>query len=196
MYNTGIAEQNMIGIAAGFASEGFIPFASTYATFASMRCADQVRVNMGYMKLGVKLIGLTAGLSVGILGATHMSIEDIAVIRSIPNITILSPADCTETIKAILAASENRDPTYIRLTGGMPSPIVYSEDYNFSIGKMITLRDGNDVVVFATGTMVYNSIKASELLEKQGISVKVIDVHTIKPLDKETIIQNCKPIWN
>lgn len=190
LYNVGIAEQNMIGIASGLASEGFIPYASTYATFAAMRCADQVRVNMGYMQLGVKLIGLTAGLSVGILGATHMSIEDIAVMRSIPNITILSPADCTETVKAILATSENSNPTYIRLTGGMPNPIVYLEDYDFQIGKSIVLREGKDIVIFATGSMVYNALRAAELLEEDGLSVKVINIHTIKPIDKETIFQN------
>lgn len=190
LYNVGIAEQNMIGIASGLASEGFIPYASTYATFAAMRCADQVRVNMGYMQLGVKLVGLTAGLSVGILGATHMSIEDIAVMRSIPNMTILSPADCTETVKAILAASENSNPTYIRLTGGMPNPIVYQEDYDFQIGKSIVLREGKDIVVFATGSMVYNALRAAELLEEDSLSVKVINIHTIKPIDKEAIFQN------
>lgn len=190
LYNVGIAEQNMVNIAAGMAKEGFIPFATTYATFAAMRCADQVRVSMGYMKLGVKLIGLTAGLSVGILGPTHMSIEDLAVMRSIPNIVIFSPADCTESVKAIMAAAEIDAPVYIRLTGGMPNPIVYNEDYNFQIGKAITLRDGDDIVIYATGTMVYNSLQAAEILERQGISAKVIDIHTIKPIDEETIKAN------
>ena len=190
LYNVGIAEQNMINIAAGMAKEGFTPFATTYATFAAMRCADQVRVSMGYMKLGVKLIGLTAGLSVGILGPTHMSIEDIAVMRSIPNIVILSPADCTESIKAIIAASKIDDPVYIRLTGSMPNPVVYNEDYDYQIGKAITLREGTDIVIYATGTMVYNSLKAAEMLEEQGISAKVIDIHTIKPIDKKTIMKN------
>ncbi len=190
LYNVGIAEQNMVNIAAGMAKEGFIPFATTYATFAAMRCADQVRVSMGYMKLGVKLIGLTAGLSVGILGATHMSIEDIAIMRSIPNIIILSPADCTESIKAILAASETDEPIYIRLTGGMPNPIVYKEDYDYKIGKAITLKDGSDIIIYATGTMVYNSLKAAEILAEQGISAKVVDIHTIKPIDRETINDN------
>ena len=193
-YNIGIAEQNMVGIAAGMAKEGFIPFATTYATFAAMRCADQVRVNMGYMKLGVKLIGLTAGWSVGILGPTHMSIEDIAVMRSIPNIVILSPADCTETVKAVLAASKLNDPVYIRLTGGMPNPIVYEEDYEFEIGKAITLRENEEdsIVIYATGTMVYNSLKAADILRDQGIFAKVIDMHTIKPLDENTVKANAK----
>lgn len=190
IYNVGIAEQNMVGIAAGLAKEGFVPYATTYGTFATMRCADQVRVNMGYMQLGVKLIGLTSGLSVGILGPTHISIEDIAVMRSIPNIVILSPADCTETVKAVLAAMYIDAPVYIRLTGTMPNPIVYKEDYDFEIGKMITVKEGDDVVIYATGPMVFNSIKAAEILEHEGISAKVIDVHTIKPIDKETIKAN------
>lgn len=189
-FNIGIAEQNMIGVAAGLASEGFVPFASTYATFAAMRCADQVRVNMGYMQLGIKLVGLTAGLSVGILGATHISIEDIAVIRSVPNITILSPADCTETVKAVLAASKTNEPTYIRLTGGMPNPIVYQEDYDYEIGKAIQLKEGKDIIIYATGSMVYNSLKAAQILEQYDVSATVVNIHTIKPIDKVFILDN------
>ena len=186
-YNVGIAEQNMIGIAAGLAKEGIIPFVSTYATFAAMRCGDQVRVNMGYMNLPIKLVGLTSGLSVGILGPTHICIEDIAVMRSIPNIIVLSPADCTETIKTVLAAAVVDAPVYIRLTGTMGNPVVYKEDYNFEIGKAITLKEGTDIAIIATGTMVYNSLKAAKILEEQGLSVKVINMHTIKPIDKIAI---------
>lgn len=192
LYNLGIAEQNMVGVAAGFAKEGFNPFATTYATFASLRSADQVKVNMGYMKLGIKLVGLTAGLSVGILGATHTSFEDIAVMRAIPNIVVLSPADCTETIKATLAAAKMKEPVYLRLTGTMNNPPVYKEDYAFEVGKAITVRDGSDVAVIATGTMVYNSIKAAEILEQQGISCKVINMHTIKPLDMDAVNDACE----
>lgn len=192
LYNCGIAEQNMVGIAAGFAKEGFTPFATTYATFASMRCADQVKVNMGYMKLDVKLVGLTAGLSVGILGATHISTEDIAVMRAIPNITILSPADCTETIKAVFAAAQLKGPVYLRLSGTMPNPIVYHHDYDYQVGKAITLKDGNDVAIIATGTMVYNSLKTAEYMDEKGISTKVIDMHTIKPIDTDSIEDACK----
>lgn len=191
-YNLGIAEQNMVGVAAGMAKEGLIPFASTYATFASMRCADQVRVNMGYMNLNIKLVGLTAGYSVGILGPTHMSIEDIAVMRSIPNITILSPADCTETVKATEAAARMDGPVYLRLTGSLNNPIVYDRDYDFEIGKAISLREGSDVAILATGTMVYQSLLAAELLEEHGISVSVADVHTIKPLDEEAVKNACE----
>ena len=191
LYNLGIAEQNMIGVAAGMAKEGLIPFATTYATFAAMRCADQVRVNIGYMKLGVKLIGLTAGLSVGILGATHVSIEDIAVMRSIPNVVILSPADSTETVKAVIAAASVDGPVYIRLTGTMPNPVVYNADYNFQIGKAITVKEGKDIAIFATGTMVYNAKQAAEIMGMQGISAKVVDMHTIKPIDEEAIYAAC-----
>lgn len=191
LYNTGIAEQNMVGIAAGMAKEGFVPFATTYATFTSMRCADQIKVNMGYMALPVKLVGLTAGFSVGILGATHIALEDIAVMRSIPNIVILSPADCAATIKAVFAAAKTDAPVYLRLSGTMNNPAVYKEDFDFEIGKAITLREGTDTAVIATGTMVYNALKAAEKLAENGVSVKVVDMHTIKPLDIETIKAAC-----
>ena len=191
LYNIGIAEQNMVGIAAGMAKEGFTPFATTYATFASMRCADQIKVNMGYMALPVKLVGLTAGFSVGILGATHIALEDTAVMRSIPNIVILSPADCTATIKAVFAAAKTETPVYLRLSGTMNNPVVYKEDFDFEIGKAITLREGTDIAVIATGTMVYNSLKAAEKIAENGLSVKVIDMHTIKPLDEESVKATC-----
>ena len=190
-YNIGIAENNMLGIAAGMAKENLIPFATTYATFAAMRSADQVRVNMGYMDLPIKLVGLTSGLSVGILGPTHICIEDIAVMRSIPNITILSPADCMETVKATIAAAHTSTPVYLRLTGTMGNPPVYKENYNFEIGKAITLTEGTDIAIIATGSMVNNSLKAAKLLEKDGLSVKVVNMHTIKPLDVDAIKQCC-----
>ena len=189
LYNVGIAEQNMIGVAAGLAKEGFIPFANTYASFCASRCADQVRVNMSYMRLPIKLIGLTAGYGAGILGATHVSIEDVSLMRALPNITVISPADCTEIIKAVLAAAETPDPTYIRLTGPMNTPIVYKENYDFQIGKAITLQEGEDVAIIATGSMVAQSIKAAKLLEAEGISCSVINMHTLKPLDVDAVIE-------
>ena len=189
LYNVGIAEQNMIGVAAGLAKEGFIPFANTYASFCASRCADQVRVNMSYMRLPIKLIGLTAGYGAGILGATHVSIEDVSLRRALPNITVISPADCTEIIKAVLAAAETPDPTYIRLTGPMNTPIVYKENYDFQIGKAITLQEGEDVAIIATGSMVAQSIKAAKLLEAEGISCSVINMHTLKPLDVDAVIE-------
>ena len=189
LYNLGIAEQNMIGVAAGLAKEGFVPFANTYASFCASRCADQVRVNMSYMRLPIKLIGLTAGYGAGILGATHVSIEDMSLMRALPNITVISPADCTEIIKAILAVAVTPDPTYIRLTGPMNTPAVYKEDYDFQIGKAVTIQEGEDVAIIATGSMVAQSMKAAKLLEEEGISCSVINMHTIKPLDVEAVMQ-------
>lgn len=187
LYNFGIAEQNMVGAAGGIAKEGFLPFVSTYASFATSRCADQVRVNMSYMKLPIKLIGLASGFGAGILGATHISVEDIAVMRSLPNITVISPADCTEIIKCILAAAENEEPTYIRLTGPMNTPIVYKEDYDFKIGKSIELVSGTEVCMIAAGSMVHESLEAAKMLEGKGLSCSVINMHTIKPLDVEML---------
>lgn len=189
LYNVGIAEQNMVGVAAGMANEGLNVFATTYATFAAARTLDQIRVNMGYMKLPVKLVGLTAGLSVGILGATHTGNEDVAAIRSIPNITVLSPADTTETVKAVLAAAKMDKPVYLRLSGVMGSPTVYKNDYDFTVGKAIKLRDGRDISIIATGTMVYEALRASELLEEKGISASVLDMHTIKPIDEQAVTE-------
>jgi transketolase len=188
-YNIGIAEQNMVGVAAGLSKEGLNVFATTYATFATTRSCDQVRVNMGYMKLGIKLVGLTAGLSVGILGATHCSVEDIAIMRAIPNITILSPADCTETVKATIAAAKHPGPIYIRLTGGQPNIPVYKADYAFEIGKAVRLREGEDIAIVATGSMVHASLEAANLLSEQGISCRVVNMHTIKPLDESALLE-------
>ena len=188
IYNVGIAEQNLIGVAAGLAKEGFVPFVNTYASFCASRCADQVRVAMSYMKLPIKLIGLTAGYAAGILGATHMSIEDMALMRALPNITVISPADCTEIVKAMLAAADTSDPTYIRLTGSMNTPIVYTEDYSFQIGKAVLLRHGLDVCIIATGSMVAHALSAAKLLEQDGISCSVLNMHTLKPLDLEALL--------
>lgn len=192
LYNIGIAEQNLVGVAAGMSKEGLNVFATTYATFASTRSCDQVRVNMGYMKLGIKLVGLTAGLSVGILGATHCSIEDIAIMRAIPNITILSPADCTETVQATLAAARHKGPVYLRLTGGQPNHPVYKTDYAFEIGKAIMLREGEDIAIVATGAMVHASLEAARILSEQAISCAVIDMHTIKPLDEIALMETLR----
>lgn len=187
LYNFGIAEQNMLGAAGGMAKEGFIPFVTTYASFATSRCLDQVRVNMAYMRLPIKLVGLTSGFGAGILGATHMSIEDIAIMRALPNITIISPADCTELIKCVIASAKNNLPTYIRLDGPINMPIVYKEDYDFVIGKGIVLQEGQDVCIIATGAMVSETIKAAALLKEKGISCTIVNMHTIKPLDMELV---------
>lgn len=186
-FNVGIAEQDLVGVAAGMASEGLRPFASTYATFASMRCADQVRVSMGYMGLPVKLVGLTAGFSAGILGPTHMSIEDVAVMRAVPNMVVISPADGVETVKAVRAAAGIDAPVYLRLGGVMGCPVVYDRDYSFEIGRAVKLRDGEDVLAVATGPAVANTLAAARFLETRGITCEVLDIHTVRPLDVEAV---------
>ncbi len=191
-FNAGISEQNMITVAGGLAKEGFNPFVTAQAPFMSMRCTDQVRVTLGYMKLGVKILGLSAGFSQGEYGATHHCINDIAIMRSIPNLTVLSPADCTETVKMIMSLANSDLPVYVRLTGATHNPIVYSEDFDFEIGKSISLKEGKDITIFATGTMVYQSLKAAEILSERGIEAKVVDMHTIKPLDVEAVKEACQ----
>ncbi len=185
--NTGIAEQNLIGVAAAYANEGFNVMAATYTVFATSRALDQIRVNMGYMKLPITLIGVSAGLSEGIMGPTHMGLEDIANIRSIPNITILSPADCTETMKVLVAARDLNTPVYIRLNGLANDPIVYKEDYDYVMGKAIRLREGKDVAIVATGASVHQALLAASELDKQDISCSVVNMHTIKPLDTDIL---------
>ena len=189
LVNVGIAEQNLVGMAAGLCNEGFSTFATTYATFAAARCADPVRVNMGYMGLGIKLVGMGAGFSVGVLGPTHISVEDIAFMRAIPNITVISPADCGETVKAVQALALHQGPAYLRLGGGVPHQIVYEEDYEFTIGKAIRLRRGDEVTIVATGPVVYESLVAAKILESEGIRVGVVNMHTIKPLDTEALLE-------
>lgn len=190
--DTGIAEQNMIGIAAGLSSEGFNVMTSTFSPFQTMRCCEQVRMNLGYMRHKVCMVGLASGLVLGTLGYSHCCIEDVSIMRSIPGITVISPADSGETVKAVLASVHHNESVYIRLTGGANNPIVFEEDYEFEIGKSITVREGNDITVIAAGTMVYNSLKAAELLDEKGISVKVINMHTIKPLDTEAVTKASK----
>ena len=194
--NVGIAEQNLIGIAAGMAKEGLIPFASSFAPFITLRCADQVRMNMGYMCLNIKTVGLGSGVSMGYLGNSHYGLEDIAVMRAIPNLTILSPADCTELVKAVDAAAQIEGPVYIRLTGIPGMPIVYSHDYEYKIGNANILREGSHIALIATGSMVAVALQVSDLLKERGISSTVIDMHTIKPIDSKAIesVRNLKMI--
>jgi len=187
----GIAEQNMMGIAAGMASEGNKVITTTFAPFQTMRCCEQIKVNLGYMNQDVTMVGLASGVVHGALGYTHNCIEDLSLIRSIPGITVLSPADCTETAKAVYAAIDYDGPVYVRLTGGTNNPAVYKEDYNFEIGKSIVLKEGEDVVLIATGTMVHTCLEAANILNEGGISTAVIDMHTIKPIDEEMIGSVC-----
>lgn len=191
LLNVGIAEQNMIGIAAGLAKEGYTVFATTYASFASTRSLEQVRLHLGYGGFDIKVVGMTSGLSVGILGGTHMALEDIANLRAIPGLTVISPADCMETVKATLAAAAHKGPVYLRLTGGMNNPQVYTEDYGFEIGKAVWLREGRDVAIVGTGSMVSTALDVSKLLQEQGITSSVLNMHTIKPLDTAAVDALC-----
>ncbi|MBC8295140.1 MAG: transketolase [Pelagibacterales bacterium] len=190
--DVGIAEQNLIGVAAGLSSEGMNVFTTTFSPFQTMRCCEQIKVNLGYMKHKVVLVGLASGLVLGTLGYTHCSIEDISIMRSIPNITVLSPADCGETVKAIYAAAKHDSSVYLRLTGGTNNKIVYNDDYDFKIGKPVLVKEGDDVILFATGIMVYNCIEAAKILESKSINVKVINIHTIKPFDDKSFRIYCK----
>jgi len=185
--NVGIAEQNMIGVAAGLAKEGFNVFATSFAPFITLRAGEQIRMNLGYMKLNVKAVSIGSGISMSFLGNSHYGIEDAAVMRSIPNMTIVCPADCSEIVKVVNAASEFEGPMYIRLTGAVGNPPVYTEDYDFVIGKSITVKDGTDITIIANGSMVYESLQASKILDGNGISTKVINMHTLKPLDTEEL---------
>ena len=185
--DVGIAEQNLIGIATGLSTGGHNVFTTTFAPFQTMRCFEQIKVNLGYMKKKVTMVGIASGVVLGTLGFTHCAIEDISLMRSIPGMTVLSPADCGEVAKCVFAAAKYDGPIYIRLTGGANSPIVYNDDYNFEIGKPIELKEGNDITIFATGSMVFHALEASKILETQNIKAKVVNIHTIKPLDHSLI---------
>lgn len=188
-FNMGISESDMMTTAAGFAASGKVPFASTFAIFATGRAFDQVRNAICYPKLNVKIAASHAGLTVGEDGATHQSVEDISLMRSIPNMVVLCPADGVETRAAVLAAAEYKGPVYIRL-GRLAVPIIYDENnYKFEIGKSIMLRGGKDVAIVATGFMVSKAIEAADKLKTDGIEARVIDMHTIKPLDSEAVIK-------
>lgn len=185
--NIGIAEQNLVGVAGGLAKEGYNVFVTSFAPFISMRAAEQVRMNLGYMALNVKAVAIGSGLAMAFLGNSHYGIEDAAVMRAIPNLTVVCPADCAEIVKTVQAAARFQGPMYIRLTGAVNNPVVYSEDYEFTIGKAIWLREGTDVTLIAHGTMVYESLEAAKLLEAEGVSAAVLNMHTLKPLDTEAL---------
>ena len=185
--DVGISEQNMIGVAAGLASEGNTVFTSTFAPFQTMRCCEQIKVNLGYMRHKVNMVGLASGVVLGTLGYTHCCIEDVSIMRSIPNITVISPADCFETLKATLACVKHKDSVYIRLTGGAKNQPVYKQDYDYIIGEAVTLREGEDITIIAAGTMVYKSLMAADILLEKGISSTVVNMHTIKPIDTAVI---------
>ena len=190
-YDCGIAEGNMISIAAGIAATGKRVFASSFAMFAAGRAFEQVRNSIGYPHLNV-IIGAThAGISVGEDGATHQCNEDIALMRTIPGMTIINPADATEARAAVLAALELDGPVYIRF-GRLAVPVIFGDDYNFEVGKSVELREGNDVTVVASGLLVNEALEAYEILKAEGINARIINIHTIKPLDSEIIIKAAK----
>ena len=185
--NSGIAEQNMVGVSAGLARMGFDVFASTFAPFASMRASEQVRMNMGYMHEPVKLVALGSGLAMGFLGNSHYGLEDLAVMRAIPGLTVISPADCAEVYKTLEACVGFEHPVYIRLTGAVSCPVVYTEDYDFEIGKAVWLREAQKVTVISAGTTVGHCLKAAAAIEEDGINVGLLNMHTVKPLDCDAI---------
>jgi transketolase len=185
--NVGIAEQNLIGVSAGLTSEGYKCVAFAQAVFMTMRCFDQIRQYMSYMEYPIVLVGLGAGFMMQFMGNSHYAMEDIAIMKSLPGIVILSPADAGESVKAFELALKINRPVYIRLTGDSTTSSVYKEDFPYELGKANTLKWGDDVTIFATGSMVYRSLQAAEILESKNISVKVLDVHTIKPLDTDAI---------
>ena len=187
----GIAEQNMIGVAAGLASENFNVITTTFAPFQTMRCCEQIKVNLGYMEQKICMVGIASGLALGTLGYTHCCIEDVGILRSIPGITIISPADSLETVKALEAAVKSKTPSYLRLTGSSNNPIIYNKNYEFKIGKSITLREGKDITIFCAGAMVHKSLEVAKILESKNISTKVVNMHTIKPIDKMAIEEAC-----
>lgn len=188
----GIAESNMMGIAAGLSTCGYVPFVSTFAMFAAGRAFEQVRNSIGYPKLNVKIGATHAGISVGEDGATHQCNEDIALMRTIPGMVVINPSDDIEAKAAVKAAYEHQGPVYIRF-GRLATPIVNeAADYKFELGKGITLQDGKDVTIIATGLEVAYALKAAKMLEADGISARVINIHTIKPLDKELVVKAAK----
>ena len=190
--NMGIAEANMMGVAAGLSTCGKVPYVSTFAMFAAGRAFEQIRNSICYPNLNVKVCATHAGLTVGEDGATHQSVEDISLMRSIPNMTVINPADAVETEAAILAIADYKGPCYVRLGRLAVNTINDEKNYKFEIGKGVTLEDGNDVTIVATGMMVDLALQAKNDLSKEGISARVINIHTIKPIDKELLVKAAK----
>ena len=188
-FDSGIAESNMMGVAAGLATTGYTVFASTFAMFAAGRAYEQVRNSIAYPHLNVKIGATHAGISVGEDGASHQCCEDIALMRVIPGMVIINPADDIEARAAVFAAAEYEGPVYMRF-GRLAVPRIFDESYKFELGKAVTLREGTDVTIIATGLMVNEAIEAAKALADEGISAEVINIHTIKPLDKEAVIRS------
>ena len=191
-YDCGIAEQNMMMIAAGLAASGKITFAASYSVFTSMRVTEQLRTFICYPNLNVKIFAGIGGLSGGIEGATHMALEDLGIVRCIPNLTVLAPADYYSTREAVIASAKTKSPTYIRV-GRDPSPVVFDESYKFFIGKANLVMDkGSDIGIISNGIILYQALEAAKKLISKGYGVKVLDMPTLKPIDKEAVIDLAK----
>jgi transketolase len=189
--DVGIAEQNMIGVAAGLSSENYKVITTTFSPFQTLRCCEQIKINLAYMNQNVVMVGLASGLTLGTLGYTHCSIEDISVMRSFPNMTILVPSDGLELFKILQSSLKNKGPVYIRLTGGNNLKKIYNKDFNFKIGKSITLKKGKKLTIFCNGMMVAECLEATKLLNKINIFPEIINMPTVKPIDKKQIIKSC-----
>jgi transketolase len=190
-FNFGIAEQNMMAAAAGMATTGLIPFANTYAIFASMRALDQVRNSIHYPHLNVKIAASHSGITPGPDGVTHQAQEDLSIMRALAGSTVIAPADPTSTQMAVFAAAECKGPVYLSLTRD-PVPVLYDERFPFKIGKAVLIRDGSDVAIIANRDLVVQALIAAELLSKKGIEARVIDCHTVKPLDESMVLKAAK----
>jgi transketolase len=184
----GISEQNMIGVAAGLSNEGFQVFTSSFSPFQTLRCLEQIKVNLGYMRIKICMIGLSSGIVLGNLGYTHCSIEDIGVLRSIPNLDILSPCDGLELEKCLYSIKNSINSTYIRLTGGSPLKKIYHKNYGFKIGEPVKVKDGKKIIIFSSGAIISEVMDAIEMLKSKNISPTVINVHSIKPINKKKIL--------
>ncbi len=189
-FNVGIAEQNMFGVAAGMARAGLVPFLSTFSQFASFRSADQLHTDLCYQNVNAKVIATHSGTSFGQAGSTHHAICDLAVVRSIPNLTVICPADGVETYNAVMAAYETPGPFYIRINRGFDRVLYKDSNYGFELGKAVTVHEGTDLTIIATGSCVFQAWEAAQFLDQNdGLKVRVLDMHTIKPIDKEAIIK-------
>lgn len=190
-FNTGIAEQNMIATAAGLALTGKIPFAATFAVFATGRTYDQIRTSVCYQKANVKIIGTHGGITVGEDGATHQALEDVSLMRGLPCMTVIVPADCNECVQALDFAAEHNGPVYVRIARNS-LPDIYPNDYKFNPYKAVVLKEGSDLTIISNGDVLVEAYKAAEILEEKGVKAEVISVPVVKPFDKETVIESVK----
>ncbi len=192
-FQLGIAEQDMVSTAAGMAASGLVPFCNSFAVFLTGRCYDQIRLQVAYPRLNVKLAGSSAGPTQGPDGASHQSMEDVALMRSLPNMTVVVPADATETRAATRAIAEIDGPAYLRL-GRYPTPVLFGEGYRFALGQPVVMREGGDLALLANGIMVYRALCAAEELAREGLSCRVVNVHTVKPMPAEAIVDACRGV--